>query len=120
MGFACVVEPRYMDTSNMDASISITTTTTSCYRHTANMFMDANTSIRSTTSTNKQFYAATIVPDAPDIGPASDDYDKAIGEKQHGAQPIHVAHYDGGYASHEQRLRSAGEWLMLLNAIKIY
>ena len=117
MGFACLVEPRYMDTSNMDASIS-STTTTSCYRHTTNM--DANTSIRSTTSTNKQFYAATIVPDAPDIGPASDEYDDAIGANQHGAQSSHVAHDDGGDSSHEQRLRSAGEWLMLLNAIKIY
>ena len=94
-----------MDTTNMDARIS--STTTSC-------------SGTSAASTAKQCYSATIVPDAPVSGPTPNEYDDAIGAEQQREQSSHVAEADGGDASQEQRLRRLGEWLMLLNAIKSY
>ena len=108
MGFKCLVEPRYcMDTTNMDARIS--STTTSC-------------SGTSAASTAKQCYSATIVPDAPVSGPTPNEYDDAIGAEQQRAQSSHAAEADGSDASHriEQGLRRLGGWLMLLNAIKSY
>ena len=96
-----------MDTTNMDARIS--STTTSC-------------SGTSAASTAKQCYSATIVPDAPVSGPTPNEYDDAIAAEQQRAQSSHAAEADGSDASHriEQGLRRLGGWLMLLNAIKSY
>ena len=120
MGFKCLLEPRYMDTTNMDAPAS---TTTSCSGTRTSRYTGTNGyNSRSATSTTKQFYSAPIVPDAPQSGDRTDDYDDAIGAEQHAAKPSHAAHAYGGHASHriEQGLRRLGEWLMLLNAIKSY
>ena len=120
IGFRCLVEPRYMDSTNLDAWTSSTTicsgTRTSRYTGTNGYYS------RSATSTTKQFYSAAIVPDAPKSGDHTDDYDDAIGADQHAAKPGHAAHAHGSDASHriEQGLRRLGEWLMLLNAIKSY
>ena len=91
------------------------------FRHTHQQITGTNGyNSRSATSTTKQFYSAPIVPDAPQSGDRTDDYDDAIGAEQHAAKSSHAAHADGGDASHriEQGLRRFGEWLMLLNAIK--
>ena len=112
MGFKCLVEPRYMDTTNMDARIN--STTTSCSGTRTSRYTGTNDyNSRSAASTAKQCYSATIVPDAPVSGPTPDEYDDAIGAEQQREQSSHVAEADGGDASQEQRLRRLGELLML-------
>ena len=121
MGFKCLVEPRYMDTTSMDARIS--STTTSCSGTRTSRYTGTNDyNSRSAASTAKQCYSATIVPDAPVSGPTPNEYDDAIGAEQQRAQSSHAAEADGSDASHriEQGLRRLGGWLMLLNAIKSY
>ena len=136
----CIVELGYMDTTdrdartsrytgrttNMDARTSTSKPTTGCpgtartSRYTATSAYNSRSN--HATSTTKQCYSATIVPDAPVSGPTPNEYDDAIGAEQQRAQSSHAAEADGSDASHriEQGLRRLGGWLMLLNAIKSY
>ena len=65
-----------MDTTNMDARTS--STTASCSGTRTSRYTGTNCyNSRSATSTTKQLYSATIVPDAPKSGDHTDDYDDA-------------------------------------------
>ena len=82
-------------------------------------YMDAiavhGTNTTSTTNHCNQCYTnqSPHVPNAPDFSRSPDDYDDAIGAKQQPAKSSHAANNDGDDASHEQRLRRFGEWLII-------